>query len=331
MVLIKITKDKMEANAQSSPKINFHIENFTGDPEKTEWFISQVKDVVKINQWGDEIAILFLKSKLASSAQTWCSSSPECRNIEKFEELCDKIKVFFSNKPSADSNLKAFQACRMEFNETVKNYAFRIEVLAHKAYPFITDATVMNEIKSMQLLANLPKTVKERLTNIDKTKFNEIVNIADSIHRDFHDDQQTNFLDQRKNPKNNDIDEIKSKIEMLTIAMADNLGKCQWCMNPKHPMNECEIFNQIMSNRNKTEENQNKSENDKYMSMCAYCNKKGHHMAKCFEFKNLMRGQNQNKQFRGNPNFRQNFQPQRRQDNRFNSKHRNDNQNRDLN
>lgn len=295
----------------ANQRVNFHLESFDGDPSRVKWFVNQVKEISRINKWSDQVSILFLKSKLTGSAQTWCSNAPCCTNLTSLDEFCEKLLDFFSQKTSPDIDLKAFQACTIGPDETVKNFAFRLEVLAHKAYPFLS-SEVMNEIKTRQFLSAIPRQVKNSLSEIDKINFYDLVKKVENTYECPMTSHSNAIRSEVSKSENSDIEQLRLQVEFLTTAVTENISTCQICYKQKHPMQQCEVFKNMV-----------KIESPRDQSVCAFCNKVGHHMAICYHYKNSLSQNNPDR--RNTPvqsyssNFSQNqgFRPNSYQAQRF--------------
>lgn len=289
-----------DSPAQSAPsRVNFQIENFDGDPSKVDWFLNQVKAISEINKWDNKISILFIKSKLVGAAQSWCSNSPTCNEIQTLDEFCSQIRTFFSTKASPDADLKAFQSCDLRPNESIRNFAFRLEVLAHKAYPSLNSETI-NQIKIRQLLASIPRSVKNSLSDIANISFHDLVLKIEGLY-EIPNVDQTNVMQSQGSNNSDEIEQLRVQMQFLTTALTDKLTACQYCSKQGHHMVDCELFKKVTEVKSPNISN---FSNQKYpnQNRCAYCNISGHHMAICNQYLRSLnynqRGRNNNESFR---------------------------------
>lgn len=237
---------------EASKSYNIHIASFNGEAEKVKWFCDQLKELKSLNQWSDEVALLFLKSKLCGSAQEWFSLSPSCKNIKTFDEACKKLIDFFSERDTPTTNLLALQNIHLLPGETVRNLAFRIETMTSKTYPLVSDPAVLNQIMSVQLLNALPMSIQEKLMLDDDSDFKKLVEKA---HKIALRSQNLKLLEANTitaststlvaNDQQNML-ALQSKIEQLTIKLNENQTKCQFC-GSNHLTVNCQAFkNSIM-------------------------------------------------------------------------------------
>lgn len=283
-----LTKNNMESNKT----VNFNIQNYKGDTEFLDLFISQIKEIKEINKWEDPVAILYLKSKLEGPALKWMATSPSCLNIKTLDELCEKLKAFFGSETTPATNLLSFQNISLMPGETIKNLAHRIETLCSKTYTQVSDDKTKNQIQSFQLLNALPMSIKQKLIHEDTTDFATLVDKANKIVLTEQSLKmfESNMLVEQTMPKpeNQQMNEVINKIQDLSLKL-DQSQKCQFC-NESHKLDMCPKFKEVLQPKNESSNpivahidanRSNHSRNQNNVLTCLFCHKVGHPMSRC--------------------------------------------------
>lgn len=272
-------------NYEMAEKINISIQNYNGD-ESPEWFLEQLCDLKKLNGWSDEIALLFLKSKLTGNARQYFQTSPEFRNV-KFDEAIILIKSFFSNDDSPSTNLLTLNNIQLLPGESIKNFGHRINTLVAKTYNSVTDPKALNQIKSLQLINALPLNLKEKLMLEKTDNFKDLIDKAHSISTA----QQTILQAEAHNilssvPVNKDLVHIQNQIDSLNNKI-NLLQNCSYC-NDSHSLAECTKFRDLIKHGGSETVNfarMNNTFKGKRI-ICFYCKKPGHKQNMCRKFIN---------------------------------------------
>lgn len=266
--MVKTRKAKVMANST----LNLNIDTFSGDPDKVEWFLDQVKDLSKINKWSDEISLLYLKSKLSGSAQEWFASSPSCRKIT-FPLACTKLKEFFSSESIPTSKMFTLQNIKLLPGETIRNLGHRVETLTNQTYPEVKDKEAIEQIQKLHLLNALPANLREKLMLDDTADFQKLINQASKLSL-LQQDMSINSLQTQSIP-------------------AQTCGFC----SGNHLMKNCPEFLQSISALNA---NATSKESEFICSQlaappetrvvdfgslpCLFCHRLGHSMSQCYKY-----------------------------------------------
>jgi len=312
------------ANTDVFRSFNFSIPLFSGESDKVKWFINQVKDLRKINGWPDEVALMFLKSRLAGSAQEWFSTSPSCHNAD-FEKACTYLDNFFSESSAPAANVLAFQQIQLIPGETIKNLAHRVEKLAVKTYDTITDSKAMNQVKSLQFLNALPIDIREKLMLQEESDFGKLVEIAHKIsvaHQGLG-TLCTNFAAITQSQCSGGVSSVNVetyKRHVDEYAQQTPLI-CPYC-GSGHLMKDCVEFRSVVRPQGENQYlNRLNVQNDftaeafatrgaefgKGPPFCMFCQKRGHSMANCWEYQASLRCTHSSEQVGGEIPFRNTF------------------------
>lgn len=278
-------------------KLNVTLPEFSGDSNKTFWFVNQVKELSEINAWDDKTALFFLKSRLTGSALTYFQNDPSCQTVKTLNEACQKLLGFFSVQESPAAELRKFQNITLAPDESIKNLSYRIDLAAQKSYRFINDVNALNKIKSMQFIAALPISIKEKILLQGEMEYNEMVAKAQHIQtiQESLMNPTNPFVaahsEVKLPPVSSDSDQLlklSQKVDMLSISLNELAHKCPLCRENNHCMAQCPLFY-----------SQNLSPQPTANLSCAYCGKNNHIMQNCHKFQQLT-AQNHNKRFQPN-------------------------------
>ena len=336
-----ITRSKMATQqteeCNSHKNFIFNINCFDGNSENVDWFLAQINDLKKINNWPEDVALLFLKSKLTGPAQIYFANSQSCSGTITFTEACDKLRNFFKKDSTPSSNLAQFQSIQLNPGESIKNLAHRIDTMAHKTYNYVTDVLALNQIKSLQLLNALPHDIRIKIVHENTDDFIKLVDKAHKIHLESSSLHviQTNCLTSNI-PESVQFNELKNQLAELSLKVNDKIENCQFCNN-KHSLAHCPSFLQIMSNSsassnaasgvvsnvNMQQESDVNFSSPNNVLMCMFCHKTGHPMAKCYKYLDYQRNmscqiyQSNSRRVEGHSNPRSNTNTVENQRSRF--------------
>lgn len=260
--------------------LNFSIDPFYGDPSSLGWFINQIQELRDLNNWQDQAALFYLKSKLKGSAQQFFATSPTCKNVRTFNEAIEILKAFFSEKQSDSLAIADFNSLHMLPNESIKNFAYRIDTAAHAAYSFIENPEALNKIKSIQFLNALPTPIKTQLIFEDQADFLNLVEKANQINSAHPQSvAQINYVKTNDDlSQKKEFAELKEQVTQLTSLVNSLVSLCPMCKG-EHTFQNCPQL--------KAKEKNNVRPNNvvtRNVPNCHYCGKRGHIMAKCYAY-----------------------------------------------
>lgn len=300
-------QDDPPAQNQQTREYNFSIDNFYGDANNINWFSDQIKELKKLNNWSDQAALFYLKSKLKGSAQSFFASSPACQKVQTLQEALDILKDFFGEQTSSSVHINKFNNISILPQESVRNLAHRIETAAHSAYNFIQNEEALNKIKSIQFINALPKQFHADLLFENPSEFHKIVQKAITLesfssHKSAENLNAVAITSHNSPPVvSNEFELLKEQMSSLTVAVTTALSQCPFC-NKSHNLRNCSEFLNLT-----------KGSRDQSPMTCNFCNKKGHTMSRCRLYQST---RSNNFQTNGNRQEFRNHLPNRGQ-NRF--------------
>lgn len=209
---------KMPPKKQTSVNnFNLHINPYDGDPTTFKFFSEQINDIIRVNNWPKDVAVVFLKSKLTGSALKYYVDSPELEKINDHTELLRELKDFFCpvNSNNLAQNLHSFT---MLPSESIKNLAHRLNVLVAQAYPNIKDTQAINDIKFNKFLVCVPSDIRVKILENDIKDYETAVFKAQKLQEISIQDSVINAINAPSSPG------LKSEINSLKLAV-ENLSK----------------------------------------------------------------------------------------------------------
>jgi hypothetical protein len=163
----------------SNNAINIHVPTFDGDSELVEFFFEQIDDLIKVNNWSNDHAVLFLKSKLSGAALKFYIQSPEFKNRPDFRVIKSKFCSFFA--PSSHNVNYDFNSLKLEANESIVSFAHRLDVSFRKLYPNLDNEAALEQIKIVKFIDAMPYEIKVKLYELKSSSFNENVLKAENL------------------------------------------------------------------------------------------------------------------------------------------------------
>lgn len=296
------SKVKVKMSTDNCKIGNFGLPEFSGEPDKLDWFIQQARELVALNKYDDKCALYLLRSKLSGAALHYFQNSPECRAVDKFELALEKLVKFFGEEASPSADLARFQNITMQPGESVRNLAHRIDLAAHKAYSFINDQNALSKIKSLQLLNAIPLSLREKIMLDNVTEYQQMVTKAHQVQT-----IQESLLASsnpfvaahcpaQATPVLSDTEQLSAltqKMEMLSTSIENIMRMCPICRQ-SHQAQSCPLLKQ-----------QQQSPYDNVI--CLFCGKQNHVIMNCRQYKASLGGRSSNYVPQGSPNFQNEY------------------------
>lgn len=188
----------------------FSIENFDGDPDLINFFFDQIVEYARIKDLSKQETVFFLKSKLKGPAQKYLVENPILYQATDFEFIEKEFKKFFAKNSSA-TFLNQLNNLSMLPQETVKNFAHRLNVLSSKVYTNINDKESKDHIKFVKFVACLPSNIRVKLQEEGIKDFDKAVDRAQVLQDIFVQEQIL-----ISNPICETMDSVQQQLNMLT-------------------------------------------------------------------------------------------------------------------
>ena len=201
-------------NPCHSQDLESDSQNFDGNPDYLNYFISQFKEEARLKNWSDERLLHNIKKKLKGKAFEFMIQSQEIREFSSSEELFEKLKGFFIVK-SEIANICEFDSLTMLPGESITHLAHRIEVLVHKINKGVTDQNAINKQKFNKFINIIPTNIRSVILMEQITDFSKAVEkaslaqvcLADNLKNDTNDtwpvpQERINHLQDNEENKN---------------------------------------------------------------------------------------------------------------------------------
>lgn len=294
-------------NPVETKNININVMPFDGSPDRIKWFFEQVKDVKKINGWDENVALIFMKSKLTGNALQFCANDPATKSVRTIDEAEKAITSFFCDQRSQTSNWLALQQISLLPNESVRSVAHRISTAVAKAFPESTDEVTINRIKTQQLITALPLEIKTKIINENINDFEEMMNRAAYLQTAMESLQLLQANSLIGSPPILKTNVIQKEVTQPQVI-------CQFCGIEGHVLAGCSEFNKKFDETRQVNTLVQRENFPNREIFCIFCQKIGHSMAQCYYFNNSMQFQQptfQSDQFQNLPRVPFQFNPVR--------------------
>lgn len=291
---------------QSAPVFNININPFSGEQGTLEFFSEQINDLIKINKWSNEHAVIFLKSKLSGAALKYYLESPKLKNAQTVKEIFDDFKIFFSS-PSLASAIHELNSLHMLPAESVKNLAHRLNVLTRKVYPNINNESDLENIKFVKFLQIIPSDIRLKILQDGITQYTPAVEKAQLFQEHSIQNEvlnnitfpsiSSNFSEQLKTLQDqiNSITQssVQSNCQNKTQVQLSDRDNSHYKNNPYNSFHPTRKFRSVGQQNNFRSFNyNNKSFSRKF---CKFCKMRNHNIDTCFK---LLRNKSQQTSFR---------------------------------
>lgn len=286
-----------------SSKMNFPlppISPFTGDPKHLNYFISQIRDISKINGWKDDNTVVFAKANIKGQAEEILRQADDYTNVKSFEELCTLLKSFYP-PPTASLTQAQLLTFKILPEENFTHLAHRLGVLVHTLYPNV-DKTTIDAIKLNEFLRVIPPQYRLDIQSHEVNTFDRAVIRAQHFQNCQISNEVFNNIQHVNNnapyhsfQSNHMQTPAESKVAMLNahpnnannFTVQNNSPKSS---SPKHKSHRSKYESKHRQNRSAHRSKQYEAYKSRNKpTFCRYCKKTGHLMANCFKLKNKNR------------------------------------------
>lgn len=266
-----IPKINVIANADTEPfpiqTLCAFINPYKGERETLPAFLTNCQnalDLAKGNQ--KELLLKFIIAKLEGKPQIACSN----KIFEKFDDLKNFLRQNFGERKHYNHLLLDLQNCKQLNNETVAQFALRIETCLTALQSEIHNSESLKKelagrIAMTEDLALFTFTLglNPRLSTIVRCREPKNLNAA------------VNVALQEEKIQNLFFQTTKAKSPV-----------CKICNKPGHSESECYLKRRQHASNNNTTYSKNPSSNNAAPSssqvpVCSYCKNKGHHISQC--------------------------------------------------
>lgn len=274
------------------------IHSYSGERETLPGFLTNCRNALDLaSESQKNILLKFIISKLSGKAQTACSN----KLFETFEELKDFLKHHFGERKHYNHLLLDLQSCKQQVNETVAQYALRVD-------------TCLTSLQSE--IHNSDSLKKELAGRIAMTEDLALHTFTLGLHPNLGN------VVRCRNPRTlNDAINVafeEEKILNLHKSSSFKARLCKYCNKTGHSESECytKLKRDNIPRVQYPPRTQNHSlptsRNDSIQVVCRYCKNIGHDISQCRKrqynnSRTFNRNSNQNNLSNNSRSFQQNF------------------------
>lgn len=135
---------------------------------------NQVKAVAEVIKKCKPAAVALLVSKLRELAQTFFAQNPNLKNVTNLETLCKEFADFFAPLSKCLATFELFNLTLMPF-ETIKNLAYRLNILAATVYANLQDPKARDTVKFMKFIDAISSQVRSKIREARITDYRAAV------------------------------------------------------------------------------------------------------------------------------------------------------------
>lgn len=248
--------------ARNKSSFNINISPFTGDAEQLEFFITQVTEVANCNHWSDIETLTFARSKLQGPALTYYIQKTEYHPISTTQELFAVLRAQYK-KVNTCRAITDFNTLTMHTDESVRNFAHRLDSLAPKAHESVKDREALNSIKFNKFISVIPNGFRVHILQNNIKTYNEAVEKAILLE----DCAASNEYICQASAQSTPIQELRSEINSLreTISQYGNdPNKNSSNSKQFHNRNKHKPYNHSFHNNHKFNKYKFNNQNNKF-------------------------------------------------------------------
>lgn len=256
----------MKPETETTEKLNLNfitkfIKPYSGDRETLAAYLTNCDNAVALSTPAQqEILCKYILSQLEGKAQLACS----LKIFDDWDDLKRFLKSTFGEKKHSTHLLLDLQNCKQKSDETVTQYALRVETCLTRI-----QADIHNSCTNRLLLLGKIAAMEELALNTFMLGLNyNLSNIVRCRNPEDLNDAITHAVEEEKIFKLNRVAQKPTKT-------------CSVCHKSGHSSNEC--YRRKREPFQKTYHVQTPNSNSKGQnpSVCAYCKNAGHHINEC--------------------------------------------------
>lgn len=161
----------------TSSSVHISIAPFTGEPEQLEFFITQVTGVAACNKWNDKQTLTYARSKLKGPARNFFIKKTEYNHISTSAELFAVLRAQF-RKHNECHAISDFHTIAMQADDSIRNFAHKLDSLAPKAHEVIKDKEALNSINFNKFISVIPNNFHIHILQNNIKTYNDAVDKA---------------------------------------------------------------------------------------------------------------------------------------------------------
>lgn len=289
-----------------SSKFEFTIDNFEGDHDTIDFFFTQARAYIKSRALSKDDAAMFLKTKFKGPALKYLIENTTLANSNDIDFIEAEFKKFFKNN-SSTTYVADLHNLALLPQESIKNFAHRLNVLYTKVYPHIKDKPTVDNFKLIKFLHCLPCKLKTKIQAEAITDYDTAVDRAQTLFEIY---QQKEIID----TPSSSVPLSDFQQQLLTLTEKINTLSFQNATSGKHNRdNSPNVRNTGSSYQNFKRDFKSRNNfvqqrdfrrfkpNDNRVIRCQICDRVGHQAKSCYQFTK------QNIKKRESPRFNRKF------------------------
>ena len=273
--------------SNSKHLLNLNVLNFEGDPSLLDFFFDQVRSYATLNKLKPEETIAFLKGKLSGPALKFLTQSPSLYKSNDFETIEKAFRDFFSPMSSTQALVELNNLILLP-QESIKNFAHRINILTPIVYPQVNDKNALDQIKFTKFISSIPSNFRTKLQEEDIKLYDLAVQRAQQLQEIAANEsilQAQQPPISSVNTLSKQIVELSEKINRFTFS-ADTKkdNKKDQCASAGSPQKSKDRdFKQNFKTRH-IRTNYSNNQRCKPPLKSQLCSRRGHSTIKCFKW-----------------------------------------------
>lgn len=287
--------------AKSKNTLSLNIQPFDGNPSTVEFFFEQLDDIRQLNNFSEKEMVALFKTKLQGAALQFYLDSQFSKQAKNLAEIKTEFINFFSSKENSNIAFRSLDKLRLEENESVRNFSYRLNKNLKLAHPSVDDAA-LQILKFTYFMNALPKNIHIKLLEEGITEFDNALSRAEQLQNIYkYTDSPTTPTsanlpvynlehDNNSFPNSHSSDSKDSKTDLKRKTF-HNRNYFSSGRRQKQNVNQ----NKFHTPYNR--KNVSNSFRQKMVHQCAFCGRRGHLMKSCFDFRDFMQNMKQDQSF----------------------------------
>lgn len=281
--------------SKAKTSINLNIQPFDGNPSTVEFFFDQLEDLQQLNNYSEKEMFAIFKTKLLGPALHFYLDSQFNSQAKKLAEIKNEFIQFFASKENKNVAFRSLDKMKLEHNESVRNFSYRLNKNLKLAHPTVDDAS-LQILKFTYFMNALPKNIHVKLLEEGISDFGNALSRAEQLQNIY------NFTESPTTP-------VPVTLPVYNMEHSNNSFPKSGSSDYKH--SETENKRKSFRNRNFSaygkhhpkqnvklkqtfyKQNLRNSFRHRTINQCAFCGRHGHLMKTCFEFKSFFQSMNQ--------------------------------------
>lgn len=273
----------------NSKDFQFNIITFDGNPSSLDFFFNQIRCLAKSKKLTDEQTIQLLGSKLSGPAFTYFMQNPQLYKSNDLNFVEKELRTFFPSISKTNALIE-LNDLKLLPQESIRNFAHRLNLLTDSVYNDIKDENALNCIKMTKFISSIPSNLSIKLQEEGINKYDLAVKRAQILQDIFQNRQILQAC-----PSSTSVDsiskqlvELTQKINAFTFSTHDKRNDSDTVSVNKQNKQTQHKYTNFKNRHFGYQRPQNHQTFVKHRHMnnqCQLCFKNGHTAKQCFKWK----------------------------------------------